>query len=706
MPDQIEYINILDALDDWWSADGPQSSDIIARITSSNSERFVVNINSPGGSAAGGLAIYNALRNSDTPVEVNILGLAASAASIIAMAGDEIRIAKSAMLMIHNASALTIGDKGVHTKEVEVLGKFDDAMARVYTRRTGRAEEEIKGLMDAETWLDGEEAVAFGFATSLLEDERGAAAKVIPFSSSPRFRNIPDNVAHLFKGATLQPAKPQPVAACSAHKEKTVMPQTDKVPEPVAPVAAPDPETQIKAKAEANPTAFMPIVNLCNVANVPAEDTLAYITAGKTYDQVLADLQAKRNAEPPTASVQPTARVLPGERNERETFREQAALGLYARGGGKLTAEQDEKARPFRAHRLEDLAVESLVRAGLPVPRGDREEMFKAAFRGASGLQGVSFQGDGIRAQAYNHQTGDFPLILVDAMNKALQQGYTDARVTYPAWVRTVPFSDFKNRYVNRLSETPDPQRVNENGELREVKLVEEGENYTIDTFGSLISITRKTLINDDLDAFSRIPRQFGSAARRKIQKAISAIINTGDTAIAMSDTEYLFSSAHANIITAAGGALSVDSFNTARVLMQKQTGPNGELIDVQARFLLVPPGLYFTAFQIVNSTALPAASFSSGVVNPFQGSLEILEDPFMSAAGDSGSDIKWALATDSANLDTVELGLLNGRDAPVIEVGEVFDVLGMKVRNYIDFGVKAIDWRGLLKSNGVAPGE
>jgi ATP-dependent protease ClpP protease subunit len=128
-----------------------------------------VNINSGGGDFFTGLAIYNMLREHDGAVHTNVLGLAASAASLIAMASDELRVAKAGFIMIHNAWAIALGNRHDMRAVADMLEQFDGAMAGVYTDRSGVALGSVKSYMDAETFFNGENAVDIGLADALLE---------------------------------------------------------------------------------------------------------------------------------------------------------------------------------------------------------------------------------------------------------------------------------------------------------------------------------------------------------------------------------------------------------------------------------------------------------------------------------------------------------------------------------------------------------
>ena len=129
----------------------------------------VVHINSPGGDFFEGVAIYNLLRMHPHAVHVKIMGLAASAASIIAMAGDVVSIADAGFVMIHNSMALLMGNRHDMRAAADMLEPFDAAMANVYAARTGQKVSAIDAWMDSETWFYGSQAIEAGFADDVLD---------------------------------------------------------------------------------------------------------------------------------------------------------------------------------------------------------------------------------------------------------------------------------------------------------------------------------------------------------------------------------------------------------------------------------------------------------------------------------------------------------------------------------------------------------
>ncbi|SMG00339.1 head maturation protease, ClpP-related [Burkholderia singularis] len=167
--DDSASISIYDTIGDNWEGTGVTAKRISAALRSIGARDVMVNVNSPGGDFFEGVAIYNLLREHKAKVTINVMGLAASAASVIAMAGDEILMGDGAFLMIHNAWAVAIGNRHDMTAVAATLAPFDAAMAKLYAQRAGISEATAAALMDKETWIDADQAVEDGFASGKLD---------------------------------------------------------------------------------------------------------------------------------------------------------------------------------------------------------------------------------------------------------------------------------------------------------------------------------------------------------------------------------------------------------------------------------------------------------------------------------------------------------------------------------------------------------
>lgn len=161
-------ISIYDVIgEDMWG-DGMTSRRVAGALRRIGQQEVTVNLNSPGGDFFEGVGIYNLLREHPAKVTVKVMGLAASAASVIAMAGDEIQISEVGFMMVHNAWAVAIGNRHDFREAADTLEPFDGAMAGLYATRAGVDKAEAAKWMDAETWFNGQDAIDAGLADSIL----------------------------------------------------------------------------------------------------------------------------------------------------------------------------------------------------------------------------------------------------------------------------------------------------------------------------------------------------------------------------------------------------------------------------------------------------------------------------------------------------------------------------------------------------------
>jgi ATP-dependent Clp protease protease subunit len=158
---------------EWWGGVSAQS--LVPQIDQLDVDVIHLRINSPGGDVFGGQAIAAALERHKAKVVAHIDGLAASAATAIAVAAEEVLMAAGAMFMIHNAWTIAIGDKNDFLECAALLEKVDGTLADRYAAHTGKPVSELKTLMDAETWFTAQEAVEFGFASAVEGDEKSDA---------------------------------------------------------------------------------------------------------------------------------------------------------------------------------------------------------------------------------------------------------------------------------------------------------------------------------------------------------------------------------------------------------------------------------------------------------------------------------------------------------------------------------------------------
>lgn len=387
----------------------------------------------------------------------------------------------------------------------------------------------------------------------------------------------------------------------------------------------------------------------------------------------LVDLAAVQN--PPIGA----GRVKSGK-TELEKFTVAATDALSMRCNLRL-----EKPAPgageLRGYSLRELAREHLERCGISTRGLDNKTLAGAAL-------GV------VRLAGGMHSTSDFASILANVAEKILQKAYEEAPSTWQAWCAVGNGNDFKQVDRPQLSEAPSLELINESGEYTAGGFTDFKETNQIKTYGRKFVLTRQAIINDDLGALQRIPRAFGSAASRRINDLVYAIL-TANAAMSY-DSIALFHASHGNL-AGTNGALASATLGTARTAMRKQTGPGGAVLNLVPRFLIVPAALEMTADVLLRSVASTDSEKNSGVVNPWQNALTPVVEPRL----DANSAVSWYLAADPAQVDTVEVMFLDGVQTPVIEEMDTSGVDGKEYKVRIDVGVADLDHRGLYKNAG-----
>lgn len=189
--DAPETLLIFDEIGFW----GVQAKDFVTDLGKVQSKTLNVEINSPGGDVFAGLAIYNALKSSGKEIVVKIMGVAASAASLIAMAGDKIVMPKNTFMMIHNPWSFAMGNADELRETADTLDKIGASLKATYAAKTGMSEEELEPLLAKDTWMTADEALEMGFATEVVEEVKANAA----FDMARA--DLPENVKAVFAQA-------------------------------------------------------------------------------------------------------------------------------------------------------------------------------------------------------------------------------------------------------------------------------------------------------------------------------------------------------------------------------------------------------------------------------------------------------------------------------------------------------------------------
>jgi hypothetical protein len=385
-----------------------------------------------------------------------------------------------------------------------------------------------------------------------------------------------------------------------------------------------------------------------------------------------------------------------GDDHNVKTMRFALSDAIRLRAGCRVDKPHD-RAVQLRGLPLIDMGRQYLSAHGIQDAFGMTQvDVWKALFSPRQ------YSGDNSYRFAQLAQSSDsFSNITLDAANKSLRQAYLDGQATWTAWARRATAPDFKN--INRiaLSDSPGLNSRSEGGPIQYVVMADSKETYVLTEYTGGIRLTRQAIINDDLDAFGRIPQLQGAAARRKEDDVCYTVVTAN---AAMADTGLLFNATavttaggHANY-TSSGTAISVTSLGVARKTMRVQTGPKGAYLNLMPRFLLVPAAQEALADQYTSSQFVPALSSS---VNPFMQGGKTPLTPIIEPRLDANSATAWYLAASNDQIDTVEVCFLQDEPEPVLKQEVDFDTDDVKFAVRHTVAAKAIDFRGLYKNAG-----
>ncbi len=670
-------------------------------------------INSVGGEVGEGLAILNALLRHEGPVTTSVEGYALSMGSAILMAGDEVEAMASSLAMLHNPWSVTLGDAGEHRRAADSLDRHRDAVAEAYMRRPGAARQGVLEWMDAETWFTAQEALEAGLVDRVVSDSQEIDMRRDARMINPaRLRSVPDDVrawadaAGGPAGADPEPEPapgpaPRPSAAEEAARAERARqaavralfagrPELAALRDECLDGGASEAEARERLDAALRPPAPEPTAGDAALAERARQAAIRRSFArhpghGGLMERCLDEGDAPQAANERLlealgaasggrgAPPAPPAQVLD---DARDRFLRGARAALLARAGiGSEEERRDDAANEFRGFSLHDLARHCLDR-------------FHGGFRGdRMATVGAAFQ----------HGADDFTELLGDVARRALLMGYDEQAEAYPTIARVVPLPDFRQLKVAGLSSFSSLEEVGEHGEYSEGDFRDVGENMRLSTYGRLFTLSRQAIVNDDVMAFTSVPRRMGRAGRRRIGDLVASLV-AGDGHRLDQNKRALFAAANNNTGAAAP---STAAFDDMRVKMGTQKDAGGANVDVSPAFIWAPRALEGQC-RVVNRSEVEVrplgAERDATVPNSAMGIVR-------EVVGDGRLDLEdaaaWYGLADPNAFDTLAVGLLDGVDEPHIEQHAQEarrDGVTWKVR--IDATAEVLDFRGVYRGN------
>jgi ATP-dependent protease ClpP protease subunit len=656
-----------------WLGDGITSKRMAEDLSRLGDVKTIqVRINSPGGSVSDGVGIYNILRAHGARIEVVVEGLAASIASIIAMAGDSIHMGDGALMMIHSPWTLAMGSAEDMRETADVLDKFEDALIDIYAKRTGKDREELKQLLAAETWMSGDEAVAGGFATSYGEDTSAdatarAAAQAQFQTFSTNFRRPTD----------LTPGRIAAALYPSANAELQETQMEDEVKKAAEAAAKAQRDAAVKAALAADNDRKAQIRAVFEPFKADHADLLVEclsdsdVSAEAASTKLLAAVAAKQVGPLSGGHVSVVA-------DSRDKFLAGAEQAILARAG----LAKREAGNEFHGQSLADLSAHALGSQGISVKGMTKDQIARKVLA--------------------SHTTSDFPLLLANTAGKVLRNAYNLAPVTWSRWCKTGSVSDFKAASRLTIGSFSNLLTKLERAEYQQGTVGEERETITAITKGRYISLSREMIVNDDLAAFTGMAARMGRAAARTVEADVYTLLTSASGAgPTMSDTGAFFNTTavttaggHANL-AGSGTAISVASIALGESAMMVQRDKTlNDYLAIAPRVLVCSPAKKQIAWETINSLTDVSQSNAAKRNYVAQLNLEVVASPYLSGN-------PWYLFADPADVEAFEVAFLDGVSEPFVdeEIEFMTDAMNMKVR--LDYGIAAIDWRAGYRNPG-----
>jgi len=639
-------------------------SGVAAALRGHEGKPLTISLNSLGGSAFDGVAIHNVLARHKGPKTVIVEGVAASAASLIAMAGDRIVMPENSFLMIHNAWGGVVGQADEMREQAALLDMVSSAYRSTYAARTGLPEAEIAAMMSATTWMGAAEAVTRGFATE---------------ATAPR-----DIAAYASRAETLAEA---PAAILAAFRPPSAIPEMPNMKATLAELRTIAARANlgadwVLAQAEAEATTV--------AATEAALDVLATASAQAAQAAAAQAAEATRVAAA-TAAANAAAAGAPAA-TPGFTVTRDAGDTLRARVSNAFAAQIAANARGVAVTYADD----QREFAGIGMLGVARELMAAAGVRNVHRLDNAQVAdmllGGGAPFASGTHTTGDFVGVLANTLNKTVRELYGAYPNTWSAWTDEAEVGDYKQITAATIGQASEPEIFAEGGQVKIGTIAEDpAETYQVSERGILLPVSKQALVNDDTRALTRAAQNLALGAYTGLRRVVFGILTANAN---MADGNALFSTTHKNLGTA--GAMTATSLGQLIALLDAQTGPTragrlaAPLPPTMSAALVTGSNNRRTALELLGATIVPNAK-DAALPAEMRAMMAPVFDPFLNGA--STPQPYYAVRTE-AGMRPVEISYIRGQRTPQVTQAERIDYTGITFRVLFDFGAKAVTWR------------
>ena len=668
-------------------------------------KNITLRINSYGGEVFDGFAIYNRLKQHEADITVIVDGIAGSIVSVIAMSGNKIKMPNNAFFMIHNPAVFISGTSKDLKNAAALLDELKEKAIDAYMTKTNLTREEISNLMDEETWIDSNKSIEYALADEIIdpvENDEPATNRNI---------HLPENFKEVFLSANKQkPAgmktpvmKGEKMNKCPHcgkdisegsvfcnHCGERIVAKTEPLDEAIK-------RERQEAKAEAEKAERERIKNIraaCTKFKLEESFVDELIDSGKPLQELNQKILDKISLEPvpPNNSK---SNVQFGV-DEAEKFVEHASNCLAIVSGVEKNEDViKESKKDVFINGLHTLMRVHLEKRGISHASLD-----------ANGLVEKSFQmiGSGI---------SDLPAALEATVNKSMKRGFEEAPTTYQIWTGRREVNDFKTNSIYQVSNFGDLKDMADGSDFEDAVLADSKETFSISTKGRKFTIGRQAFINDDVDAYSKVPMTMGRAAGRRINKDVyDGIASNSLAGPAMTDTKNLFDTTYHHNVKATSGVVSVSSIDASEKLLMEmpllKPEPDSatQYQGLTGRYIVTGTAKRLTVLQVLG-TPYDISKSIVGVVNPYNlQNLTPVFDPYLQSLLTAGSKANaWYHVADQMDSESVGVAFLRGNTTPTMRraMSSVGQPLGIVFDIYFDWGIYYADWRGIIYNDGAS---
>ena len=645
-----------------------------------------VHLNSYGGEVFDGFAIYNTLNDHEGNVNIIVDGIAASIASVIAMAGDTITMHKNAMLMIHNPAVCVLGEADDLRKEADVLDKIKGQAVSMYrTHATELSEQDIADLMDDVTYMTADEAKEWGFVDSVIgtieiEEPETNTKLTVPI-------NYRKNVfTNKIPAATQKTAKEVSMKCPKCGKHDVLEGQT---------MCTECARAIEKAEVlEAEKKRFNSITNICSASGLSAEVIQTMFNTGKDVSELSSEIAEEikklKNVEPVTPQ-NVSVRV-----DSADKFRQHAVNSLCVVNGiekDPAVVAEVKKGEPITS--LHGLIRTDLHNHGVNTLSMNSKQMVDTAFRMA---------GTG---------SSDLPAVLGDITNKNMERAYNESPVTFDKWCRIKEVPNFNSQKLIKLSNFSDIDDLPEGSNFKNKTLSDKYETVSVSTKGNTFTISRQAMVNDDMDAIILVPQKMVQAIARRQNRDVYDLLTSASLVgpTMNEDSVALFNAtSHFNLI-ATSGIPSLTTIDKAEryllemPVLKAEVSDSNSYSNVPAKFLIAGTANRLTTMQVLNSVYDKTAS-NDITFNPYSRGIVPVFDPYLQAKLTAGSKASaWYLAADPLQMGHFVVAFLQGQRTPSLrsEMSAIGSAQGFTSEIYGDWGVGVEDYRGIIYNDGAS---